>query len=203
MLQLVFPDKPTHELALESDVSKMGLRPKVINSRVVLSEPAAVTINESTLGDDLDLKRFFAEQKSQWSFHAVQLRCTFAAGEGESFERAQVAVQLSAKGGESGQLPNVYSMSPLKIAQRIQIKQSNSIGADLKFLKSEIGQEITIPDNQLYMIAYNEGSANPYWRLKEVPGIAIEGVERFSMIVRVPLATNAVGQINVSADMRS
>lgn len=105
MLQLRFPETPTHELALEPVVEK-GLRPKVINSRVVLGEPAAVTIQESTLGDDLELKCFFADQKSEWSFHAVQLRCTFAAGGGETFERALVTVQLSVQGaGSASQSP--------------------------------------------------------------------------------------------------
>src|SRR5271166_3148112 len=125
MLQLVFPETPRHELALESEGVTKGLRPKTINSRVFLSEPAAVTINESTLGNDLDLKRFFAEQKFQSSFHAVQLSCTFAPGEGESFERAQIEVRLSIKGGSSEQQPYVYSMSPLKIAQKIEVKQSS------------------------------------------------------------------------------
>ena len=97
MLQLVFPDTPTHELALEPDATMKSLRPKVITSRVVPGETVAVAIRESTLGDDLELKRFFAAQKSQWSFHAVQLRCTFAAGKGETFERALVTVQLLAQ----------------------------------------------------------------------------------------------------------
>jgi hypothetical protein len=73
MVQLVFPDTPTHELVFESPDSDKtkSLRPRVITSRVVLGEPAAVAIRESTLGDDLELKRFFAAQKSQWRFHAV------------------------------------------------------------------------------------------------------------------------------------
>jgi hypothetical protein len=54
----------------------------------------------------------------------------------------------------------------------------------------------------LYLVAYNEQSANPYWRLKAVPGITIEGVERFSMIVRAPRTAEAAGQVNVEADIR-
>jgi hypothetical protein len=199
MPQIVFRDTPTHELALEPEDTK-AFRPRRIDSRVVLSEPDAVPIDENTLGDDVDLKRFFAGQKSQWSFHAVQVRCTFKAGEGEKFERSQVAVHLTAEGSKQ---PNAYSMSPLKLAQKIQIKESTSIGSDLKFLKSEIGEDITIPENQLYVVAYNEGTATPYWQLKDVPGISIEGVERFSLIVRAPLETKSAGTITVSADMSS
>jgi hypothetical protein len=93
-------------------------------------------------------------------------------------------------------------MSPLKLAQKIEVTQSDSIGADLKLLKAEIGDGIKRTENELYVVGYNEQCANPYWRLKAVPGVAIEGIERFSMIVRAPHASHAVGQLNVEADIR-
>jgi len=201
MVEIVFPDTPSHEAVFQTSGTKKGLSPKVITSRAVLGEPAAVPIRESTLGDDIELKRFFAAQKAQWGFHAVQLRCTFAAGEGETFERATVTVQLSAENSGSGRTPMAWSMSPFKLAQKIKTTQSDSIGADLKLLNSKLGYTVEVPDNQLYVIAYNEQCANPYWYLKAVPGITIEGVERFSMIVRIPRGSKAAGQLSVAADI--
>jgi hypothetical protein len=202
MLQLVFPETPTHELALDPEAQKKGLHPKVVTSRVVVGEPAAVTIHESTLGDDLELKRFFAGQKSQWSFHAVRLSCTFATGEGETFERAHVSVQLSAQEVGSGPGPIAWSMSPLKLVQKTEVKQSVSIGANLQFLKSDMDIDTKYTENDLYVVAYNEQCPNPYWRLKALPGVAIEGIQRLSLIVRVPRTAHAVGQLNVTADIR-
>ena len=203
MVELAFPETPKHELVFAHEGVEKGLGPKVVTSRVVLGEPSAVTIDDATLGDDLELKRFFAGQKDQWSFHAVQLSCSFEAGDGETFERALFTVQLSAQGAAAGQEPIAWSMTPFKLVQKVEIKDTASIGADLKLVKSELGSDVTYPDNELYLVAYNERCSNPYWRLKAVRGITIEGVQRLRMIVRVPRDVPSLGRLDVGADIRA
>jgi hypothetical protein len=203
MLELAFPETPAHELVFAREGVEKGIGPKVVTSRVLVGEPSAVTIDETTLGDDVDLKRFLADQKDLWSFHAVQLSCSFQAGDGEVFERALIGVTLSAQGAPTDRQPRAWSMAPTELVQKVEIKKSASISADLKLVKADLGTEKTYTDNELYLKAYDDTGSNPYWRLKAVLGITIEGAQQLRMIVRAPRDVPSVGLLDVRADIRT
>ena len=207
MLELKFPEPLSHELILEPKATKKSFALVAPKSRVLLGEPVTMAIRADAAETDLDLKQFIEEQSKQWNFFAVQLACTFAAGEGEQFEQAFIKVALSATGTASAEPPVAWSMRPLKLTEKTDVSNKLELGAELKFtplasVKPTVSMERKGASETVFLQAYNELRADPYWRFKANSGPAIEGAQRMHMVVRVPLGAEARGAVNVEVDIK-
>jgi hypothetical protein len=202
MLELTFPETSSRELILEPKEIKKGFASATPRSRVNLGEPGVLAIRKDAAETDPDLKQFIEQQSKQWNFYAVQLGCSFATGNGEEFEQAFVQVNLSLEGPAGTDSPIAWSMRPLKLSEKTEVTDKVALGAELKFLKPSVSREVKGSREAVFLQAYNEMRADPYWRLKGNAGMVIEGAQRLHMVVRVPRSLQARGVVNVEVDIK-
>jgi hypothetical protein len=206
VLELKFPEPLSHELILEPKQTKKGSATPSFKSKITLGEPLTQAIRKDAAESDPDLQQFLQQQSKQWNFFAVQLACTFTANSGEQFEQAFIKVALSATGAASAAPPIAWSMRPFKLTQKIDSPGKVELGAELKFgpvVSVEPIVKVPVPAKvTVYLQAYNELQADPYWRFKATSGQVIEGGQRLHMVVRVPKNVEAKGAVSVEADIK-
>jgi hypothetical protein len=109
-----------------------------------------------------------------------------------------VDLSLDLRSGHAGdaKAPIAWSMSPARVGTA-SAAQETGVRVQIASLKFELPPDRAVPAaTETYIVAAGEGTSSPRWQLRRTAGRAIEGTERFQLVIRTPKA--AGGQVAVS-----
>jgi hypothetical protein len=164
------------------------------HSWIELGQATAVRLT-SKMADDKELANYIAAEKGKFHYDYVRLGCSFYPSGGERFDQAWLEVELTTVSPDSA---IAWSMIPDNANDPVQYTSTAKIGANLKFLSSEM-QEQEQFSKKLYSIrGYREGSAKPFWEMKRTDLADLDGLFRFHLVVRSPHGQITTGSVKLS-----
>jgi hypothetical protein len=149
-------------------------------SWIELAQATAVRLT-SKMADDKELANYIAAEKGLFRYDYVRLGCSFYSAEGERFDKAWMEVDLTSDAPDTA---IAWSMLPDNVHESVKRTSKAKIGSKLQFLSSEMAEEEQV-DQKLYSIrGYREGSARPFWEMRQTSLANLDGLFRFHLIVR-------------------
>jgi hypothetical protein len=204
MITFKIPEPAVQKLGLTPipDTTK-GLRSTTPpESTISLGGPAVIALTADAVKEDPDLIEYVKQTQNSHHFFLIHLACTFLPERSESFSRAWVQIRLSRSDGKDTPKPIAWSMKPQKLSEDVEVTQTAKIGSKFELLEAgvESGEKRTY--KLVYLQPLNELQWNPTWYLKSIEGVDIDGLYRFQLIVQSPADITALGEIELSAELR-
>jgi hypothetical protein len=214
MITMELPEKITwHETVLEPDESRITKGVDVagagqLKGWVSLGEPVIFPITlDEVPEDDPDLRQFLAANGATYNFYMVHLACTFRPADGESFDKAWLAVDLSREDGLPQPQPIAWSMKPTKLDKLVEISRTVKLGATLKLAEIVVGPEAGLEQerkwtgSEIFLEALNELQPNPIWEFSRTNSVEIRGGHRLVLVARTPKEAATQGAVSLSASV--
>ncbi len=200
MIEVPLSDSPRQPVLLEPSAKRSvssDLQPA--RDLMELGTPVWVELTRKMPGITDDLKQFLGREAGI-AYYLVHLTCDFLPREDQRVAEAWLQIKLGPR--EAIPTPIAWSMDPLCLEEKVEVKQKASIGGDLKFLSSELGEEETRSYSKYYVMAHGEAKSEPLWHFREIDTRQLNGIHRLMLIVRAPAAVAVDGTLNVSASVR-
>lgn len=208
MINLDLPDPTLHEFSLRADQrqtrSLSGL--KELRGAVDLGEVISVPLDASLAGDDALLKHFLQKEGDGYRFHLLRLVCGFRPGKGETFDRAWLTFDLRREDGGPANRPIAWSMEPERLSRPVEISTTVKLNSKLGFSGAEVGGEIgggeKYSRDEVFLEAYKQQQATPFWEFRTTSKVDLQGSYRLSMVVRSPAAVVTGGEVSLSVGVK-
>lgn len=204
MIHINIPEAREQKLEfLPATPAKKGLRSATPPaSSLSLGGPFVIALTADAVKEDADLIEYVKQTQNSHRFFLIHLACTFVPTDGESFDKAWIQIRLSRSDGRDAPKPVAWSMKPQKLSEDLEVTQTAKIGSKLELLEAglESGQKRTY--KLVYLQPLNELQWNPAWHLKSIEGVDIDGSYRFQLIVQSPADVGALGEIELTAELR-
>ncbi|MBB5057329.1 hypothetical protein HDF16_002014 [Granulicella aggregans] len=177
----------------------------VPSSFIELSDPQHLMLQKTAVDGDKELEAFLAANDGRYRYDYVRLGCSFGPQNGERFEKAWLKVELKPEAPVAVDPvtavhgPIAWSIFPVDTSQELEESTSTKFGSTAKLLSAEIGSSTKIAKKLYSMKGYREGKANPFWELYSNQADALDGVVRFHMVVRSPVAVATLGAVRLEA----
>jgi hypothetical protein len=169
------------------------------SSFINLYDPQHRMLVKTTVDGDKDLEAFLAANDGRYRYDYVRLGCSFEPRNGERFDKAWLKVELKTQTPLAVDTPIAWSIFPLETSQDVEESTSTKFGSTAKLLTAEIGSSTKIAKKLYSMKGYREGKANPFWELYSNEAEALDGIVRFSMVVRSPAGVATMGEVRLEA----
>jgi hypothetical protein len=189
------------ELVSEPRIEKGGAAEtfSAPSSFIELSDPQHLLLQKTAVDGDKELEAFLTANDGLYRYDYVRLGCSFGPQNGERFEKAWLKVELKASTPVAVDPPMAWSIFPVDTSQELEESTSTKFGSTAKLLSAEIGSSTKIAKKLYSMKGYREGKANPFWELYSNQADALDGIVRFHMVVRSPVAVATLGAVRLEA----
>jgi len=156
--------------------------------------------NDST--DDVELRRFLQEDAGDSDFYLLRLTCTLRADDDEPFTEVLLGVLLSA--ADAGlDAPIAWSMEPARLAEPVEISRSVAFGPSLKILGIGLESKVDVGEKRerqdVFVEALYELESTPTWAMYRTRSTALQGLQRFHLVVKAARGSTTVGEVAATA----
>lgn len=206
MASVTFPDLPLRAVPLVPipDETK-GFAPRDTQpiSALSIGGPAIFTVDgaPNSAVDDKDIVQYLKDHPDE-RFWMVHLAASFQPGDGATFVRAWLRIQLT---GSDGAAPIAWSLNPLREDTSTDVTTSLKLGADIKFLGAtaspSVGADIKNTVTEPLVLGMNELRPDAYWQFQTTKSERLQGTFRCSMIVKAVRGGVTDGQVSLSANV--
>jgi hypothetical protein len=172
--------------------------------RISVAIPASSLLDRAMLKDDPDAIAFM-ESSHNYSFHLLNLACTFVDSTKDRFDEAWVRVSLETPTGTETAI--AWSMRPLRETDLVENSYTFKLEPSLKFMTGEesgLALEVGRKDahEAAFVTGYNLMQNTPYWHFRRTSMRTIDGSYGLALVVRSHRRARVQGTLSVKAQVR-